>query len=388
MASAPETESFELVELPRKIVERLIRQQLPDKVHVADNAKLALFKALPLFAGYLTGSAANVADMRLTGNPAILGAEDVLDALDRVLELGDLVPAVREKVSAYAAHGEKGKKRAPGENGVVGSDEDDYDEDEDEEMEDAGALGSPKPAAYFVDRSKLKPGSLKIKLNLKREDGIILDPSNPNPPPPMAGGKGKGKGKGAKSGEPKAPRQRKPATPKEPKPPKAPKEPKPRAPKSSSKKGTPAGSVSAPPGDVSSCFCRRIPFLGFANLRRCICTSADAAAPGPASRRRSLEHLHPDRRRFLEHLHPGRRRDPDSHPPAQVAMPQPVARPQPMPPRPAPAQVAPRPVSVPVQAPAAPVPQPQVPVAPPVRPAVADQPVPMDIDSQPQGSGP
>lgn len=70
------------------------------KAELSKDAKMALFKSLPIFAEYLAGCASQLAEHRKGDATRVPGSQDVVDALDRVLELRNLVGPLKDKVAS------------------------------------------------------------------------------------------------------------------------------------------------------------------------------------------------------------------------------------------------------------------------------------------------
>eukprot|EP00026_Physarum_polycephalum_P023145 Phypoly_transcript_27931.p1 GENE.Phypoly_transcript_27931~~Phypoly_transcript_27931.p1 ORF type:complete len:127 (+),score=31.42 Phypoly_transcript_27931:85-465(+) len=103
--------SGEDLELPRAVVQRLIKYSLPDNVHVQQEAKLAIAHAGKVFINYLTACAN---DYCIQGTRSTISAKDVLNACDE-LEMPEITKKLKEVLEAYkkeqSEKKEKGKDK-------------------------------------------------------------------------------------------------------------------------------------------------------------------------------------------------------------------------------------------------------------------------------------
>ncbi|KAI9592243.1 histone-fold-containing protein [Syncephalis fuscata] len=86
--------SIEDHDLPKAILQRIIKSVLPDGAAVQRDAKTALAKACTVFINYLAATAHDVATDE---NRKIISANDVLAAMDTI-ELGDLAPKMQAEL--------------------------------------------------------------------------------------------------------------------------------------------------------------------------------------------------------------------------------------------------------------------------------------------------
>lgn len=105
---AAETNSepnIEAYELPRALVTRIAKSELPDNVKFSKETVSALVKGSTVFINYLAGTAHDVAASKQHKS---VSASDVLKALE-LLSFGDMVPELQIELQAYR-DSQKGKK--------------------------------------------------------------------------------------------------------------------------------------------------------------------------------------------------------------------------------------------------------------------------------------
>ncbi|KAI8054407.1 histone-fold-containing protein, partial [Syncephalis plumigaleata] len=91
------TSSIEDHDLPKAIMQRIIKSVLPEGAAVQRDAKTALSKACTVFINYLSATAHDAATDE---NRKIISANDVLAAM-QTIELGDMVPQLEAELEAY-----------------------------------------------------------------------------------------------------------------------------------------------------------------------------------------------------------------------------------------------------------------------------------------------
>jgi len=111
-------------ELPRALVVRIAKSELPDNVKIGKDASLGMTKAATVFINYLTATALDIAKAR--GLKTITTA-DVLKAME-VIEFGDQVASLEEELEAYREGGKKSRASgaATKKKGVAPKDESAY----------------------------------------------------------------------------------------------------------------------------------------------------------------------------------------------------------------------------------------------------------------------
>eukprot|EP01112_Ceratiomyxa_fruticulosa_P023186 TRINITY_DN8768_c0_g1_i1.p1 TRINITY_DN8768_c0_g1~~TRINITY_DN8768_c0_g1_i1.p1 ORF type:complete len:192 (-),score=65.43 TRINITY_DN8768_c0_g1_i1:161-676(-) len=87
-------ESFDL---PHAVVQRILKNALPDGVQVQKDAKLAVEKAAKIFINYVTACAN---DFALHSNRRTILSKDVLSAMEE-LEFADFIPKLKLALEAF-----------------------------------------------------------------------------------------------------------------------------------------------------------------------------------------------------------------------------------------------------------------------------------------------
>eukprot|EP00039_Didymoeca_costata_P019083 m.336166 g.336166 ORF g.336166 m.336166 type:complete len:160 (+) comp17774_c0_seq1:163-642(+) len=94
-------------ELPRAVVQRLVKETLPDGLGVSKDAKIAFGVAARVFVSYCTATANDIA---LEDNRKTLTAKDVLKALEE-MEFNEFLEPLATNLDAYKKEQERKKQR-------------------------------------------------------------------------------------------------------------------------------------------------------------------------------------------------------------------------------------------------------------------------------------
>ncbi|RKP27636.1 histone-fold-containing protein, partial [Syncephalis pseudoplumigaleata] len=125
------TSSIEDHDLPKAILQRIIKSVLPEGAAVQRDAKTALSKACTVFINYLAATAHDVASDE---HRKIISANDVLAAM-HTIELGDMVPQMEAELEGNCPYKQLKQKRKTGEEAstaVVAHNDGEEEEDEGE----------------------------------------------------------------------------------------------------------------------------------------------------------------------------------------------------------------------------------------------------------------
>ncbi|KAJ3341311.1 DNA polymerase epsilon subunit 3 [Gonapodya sp. JEL0774] len=172
-------EEFFSEELPKKVIFRLMKEYLPNRVMIGEDAKKAIMHSLPIFIAYITHAARDV--MEGKGHTSI-GEEHVLSALEDILGLEGFIPDLKTSLQEYKLSGPKtkpkkkleGVENAPGAPGEAadGEDEDeDYAEDDEDDGEDGAVHGAATVSPSSVEKPHL-PMKLKFVMS-KIGQGVV-----------------------------------------------------------------------------------------------------------------------------------------------------------------------------------------------------------------------
>ncbi|XP_055690517.1 DNA polymerase epsilon subunit 3 [Lutzomyia longipalpis] len=98
-------DKIEDLSLPGSIVQRIVKEALPDGVNVGKEARSVLGRAASVFVIYLTASATNTAKSH---NRKAITGQDILDSLEE-MEFEDFLEPLKEFQEAFRKN-EQGKK--------------------------------------------------------------------------------------------------------------------------------------------------------------------------------------------------------------------------------------------------------------------------------------